>query len=419
MTTKIEPIEDLSNKKISNEGFFLKKNHAIFLTVIISFLFAGSILATYFGKPETVYEKYTYASETTDTMLINDAKTIVYVGSYSDRPEGEWLQGKASNYSIQAYEFIKTDGSLRLLKQYLSDYVGENSIYMTTTKSGDYLYAVNSLIGTNEESNVISFRIDKKNNGELVKINSVQGTGGQNAVHISLDENENFLYIAHYSDGGALSVYKRNCDGSIGPRVFLDNFNSGNLHNLGQNKILNYESNELTGQCIQNPNQLNGLSTEKGPRHLAFHSNGLYAYIVHEFSNDISILSIDSSSGILSIVVEKISTLPLGVSSDGQSAGAIRVSLDQKFLYASNRGNTNSISAFRILENGRQLSYIGTYDTFGKVPRDFYVLKEHLIVLNQNSANAFTFKINLDGSLTKSFGPMNIGLPLAIIAVEL
>lgn len=380
----------------------------------------------------TMYEINLNFKDTTFSSLTNGCRTIVYIGSYSHRPEGDWLQGKASNYSIQAYEFNKNDGSLKLVKEYLSDYVGKNSIYMTTTKNGDFLYSVNSLIGPNEESNVVSFKIDKKNNGELIKINSIQGTGGQNAVHISLDEKENYIYIAHYSNGGALSVYRRNCDGSIGQRVFLDTFNGGNLHSvysinnkfvyapdLGRNKILNYVYNEETGQCFQNPNQPDGLWSQKGPRHLAFHSNGLYAYIVHEFSNDISILSIDSISGILSIVVDKISTLPPDVSSDGQSAGAIRVSLDQKYLYVSNRGKTNSISAFKILKNGSQLSYIGTYDTFGKVPRDFFVLREQLIVLNQNTADAFTFRINLDGQLSKLSGPVKIGLPLAVVAVDI
>lgn len=45
-----------------NEGFFVKKKHAIILTVFVSFLFAGSILATYFGKPESVYHKYTHTA---------------------------------------------------------------------------------------------------------------------------------------------------------------------------------------------------------------------------------------------------------------------------------------------------------------------------------------------------------------------
>ena len=346
------------------------------------------------------------------------------------------MQGNASSQSIRAYELNKLDGSLKLLAQYSSDYAGKNSIYMTTTKNGNYLYAVNSLIGQNEESNIVSFKIDKNNNGQLIRINSVVGTGGQNAVHISLDGNEDFLYISHYDNGGALSVYRRNKnDGSIGERVFLNIFpnSGGNLHSsyslankyvyapdLGRNKILNYVSDSETGNCSINENQSDGFVTKSGPRHMAFHSNGLYAYIVHEFSNDISILSINGATGSLDLIEDKISTLAPGVvQSNGQSAGAIRISDDQQFLYVSNRVIINSMTAYRILANGSRLNFIGTYETLGLVPRDFYIIKEYLIVANQNTASVVTFKINLDGTLTKLNGPMFAELPLAVAAVEI
>ena len=174
-----------------------------------------------------------------------------------------------------------------------------------------------------------------------------------------------------------------------------------------------------TGSMIPNPNQMNGLTSTKGPRHLAFHLNGLYAYIVNELSSEINIISIDADSGKLQTTQDKISTLPPGISSSGQSAGAIRILSDQKYLFVSNRGNNNSISAFMILNSGRELSYVGSYDTLGLVPRDFYIINDYLIVLNQNSASIVTFKIGHDGSLTISFGPINVELPLAVKAIKI
>ena len=369
----------------------------------------------------------------------NTGKTIVYVGSYTHKPpfSDSWLVGAASKQSIRSYQLNQNDGSLTLLKEYGADVVGKNCIYMTTTKNGEYLYAVNSHVGNNEQSDISAFRIDKNNNGALTKINTFVGTGGENAVHISLDDSENFIFVAHYSGNGALSVFKRNQDGSIGNRVFLDKYQNQNniephphsaysfrekyvyVPDLGRNLIVNYKMDAQTGKLIPNPNQMNGLPSTKGPRHLAFHSNGLYAYIVNELSSEINIISIDSNTGKLQTIQDKISTLPPGVSSSGQSAGAIRVSPDQKYLYVSNRGKTNSISAYRILLNGSKLSYIGTYNTLGLVPRDFYTLQDYLIVLNQNSASIVTFKKALDGSLSKSFGPMNAELPLAVIAIQI
>jgi 6-phosphogluconolactonase len=370
----------------------------------------------------------------------NSMKTILYIGSYTQKPpfsEG-WLTGTASPHSIRSYQIDHNDGSLTLLKEYGADVVGKNCIYMATSKNNEYLYVVNSLVGDNEESDITAFKIDKNNNGALTKINTVIGTGGENAVHISLDDSENYLFVAHYSGNGALSVFKRNpIDGSIGSRVFLDKYqvqNNNEPHphsaysinnkyiyvpDLGRNLILNYEMNPSTGQIKQNPSQPNGITSAKGPRHMAFHSNGLFAYVVNELSSEVNIISIEPTTGKLNIVQDKISTLPPGVSSAGHSAGAIRISVDQKYLYVSNRGASNSISAYRILQNGSKLSYFGTYDTLGLVPRDFYVLNDYVIVLNQNSASIVTFKIEYDGSLTKSFGPMSSGLPLAVVAIQI
>ena len=79
------------------------------------------------------------------------------------------MQGNASSQSIRAYELNKLDGSLKLLAQYASNYAGKNSIYMTTTKNGNYLYAVNSLIGQNEESPIgICYIVDTYKNKKKI-----------------------------------------------------------------------------------------------------------------------------------------------------------------------------------------------------------------------------------------------------------
>ena len=364
--------------------------------------------------------------------------TIIYMGSYTEKPADcdGWLKGQESKQSIRSYLLNQNDGSLTLLKEYGADLVGKNCIYMTTTKNNEYLYAVNSHVGNKEQSDISAFKIDKNNNGALTKINTIVGTGGENAVHISLDESENFIFVAHYSGNGALSVFRRNQDGSIGNRVFLDKYQNINniephphsaysirekfvyVPDLGRNIIVNYQMDAQTGNLILNPYQINGLSSTKGPRHLAFHSNGLYAYIVNELSSEINIISIDSNNGKLQTVQDKISTLPPGVSSSGQSAGAIRVSPDQIFLYVSNRGKTNSISAFKILNNGKELSYIGTYDTIGFVPRDFDIFNDMLFVLNQNSGSTIVFNFGKDGGLIKKFNFNCGGLPVCCVAVK-
>ncbi|CAF0921075.1 unnamed protein product [Brachionus calyciflorus] len=88
-----------------------------------------------------------------------------------------------------------------------------------------------------------------------------------------------------------LSITRKKFSLNLAIKVFLDRFNDGNLlsvysfknkfiyaQDLRQNKKLNYAYNELTGECFKNPNQTNGLETEREPRHLAIQSNALFAY---------------------------------------------------------------------------------------------------------------------------------------------
>jgi 6-phosphogluconolactonase len=365
----------------------------------------------------------------------DNGKTIVYIGGYTEKPpfSESWLLGPATSQAIRAYQFNQNDGSLTLLREYGPDFIGKNPIYMVTTKNEGFLYALNSLVGNNEESNIASFKIDKNNNGELIKINTAIGTGGSDAVHISLDDNEEFLFVAHYG-GSAFSVFRRNPDGSVGDRVFAERYPTINnvqphphsaysrknkyvyVPDLGRNLVINYEIDSLTGTCFPNRSQRQGLQISGGPRHMAFNSNGLYVYVISELTSQVSVLYIDPQNGKLSIV-SQISTLPSGVGFG--SSAAIRISTDQKFLFVSNRANVNSITAFRIEFSGSKLALIGSYSIDGNGPRDFIVVNDYLVVLGQNSASVATFRIHGDGSLSKTFGPIGVALPLAAVAIHI
>ena len=59
MSSKIENLNaeeqsnNLSIRKSGKDGFYVKKSLAIFIVIVISLIYVGSILATYFGKPDT------------------------------------------------------------------------------------------------------------------------------------------------------------------------------------------------------------------------------------------------------------------------------------------------------------------------------------------------------------------------------
>ena len=63
MSSKIEPLnieENTSkpNERRINNGYFVSKKLVIILAVVVSLVYAGSIIATYFGKEDGGVENY-------------------------------------------------------------------------------------------------------------------------------------------------------------------------------------------------------------------------------------------------------------------------------------------------------------------------------------------------------------------------
>lgn len=126
-----------------------------------------------------------------------------------------------------------------------------------------------------------------------------------------------------------------------------------------------------------------------GPRHLVFHPTFDFAYIIGELNNTITVVSYNPENGQME-AKQTISTLP---SADIESSGgAIRISSDGRFLYASNRGH-DSIAVFAINETGDHLTLIEIVSSEGDFPRDFTLnqTEEFLICSHQESDNLVLF----------------------------
>ena len=104
---------------------------------------------------------------------------------------------------------------------------------------------------------------------------------------------------------------------------------------------------------------------------------------------------------------QSVSTLPVnyrGVS----TAAEIRVSIDGRFLYASNRGH-NGITVFAISQQSGRLKPIQYVPTGGRTPRnfDFDPTEQWLLVTNQDSQNAQVFRVDrMIGKLTVAGQPV-------------
>ena len=150
-----------------------------------------------------------------------------------------------------------------------------------------------------------------------------------------------------------------------------------------------------------------------GPRHITFTLNGKFAYLVHEFNGSITAFSY--SNGNL-IKLQEIGTTPKNFSGSVDAAD-VHVSADGKFLYETNRGDANSISAFSILPTGK-LKFIETVSTLGKGPRNFTIdpSGKYLLIGHQYTNNIIVFNRNkTTGKLTDSGKRIEVGSPVCLV----
>ncbi|MNX81652.1 6-phosphogluconolactonase [compost metagenome] len=150
-----------------------------------------------------------------------------------------------------------------------------------------------------------------------------------------------------------------------------------------------------------------------GPRHLTFSPNGKFAYLAHEFNG--SITAYTYAGGQLN-KIQEIGTTAKDF--EGRiDAADIHVSPDGKFLYETNRGDANTISAFAIQSSG-QLSFVATVSTMGKGPRNFTIdpTGKYLLVGHQYTNEVVIFERNKKTGTLKDTGKrMEIGAPVCLI----
>jgi 6-phosphogluconolactonase len=253
-----------------------------------------------------------------------------------------------------------------------------------------------------------------------------QPSGGGDPSYISLDKTERFLFAANYQDG-SIAAWALNSDGGLGKRtVFIQHSGSSvdprrQTHayahsividpsnrfvlaaDLGLDQLFVYKFNSSTGTLVPNKPAFAALTPGSGPRHVVFHPNGLWAYLITEMGSTIHFFHWNSRAGSLN-EVQSLSTLPNGF--HGVSTAAeIKVSPDGNFLYVSNRGH-NSIAVFSIDPRNGRLAPIQFVPSGGQTPRnfDFDPSWHWLLVTNQDSHNALVFKIDQSTGMLTAVG---------------
>ena len=154
-----------------------------------------------------------------------------------------------------------------------------------------------------------------------------------------------------------------------------------------------------------------------GPRHITFHPNKKFAYLINELSGQV--VAYKYKNGKLT-EIQTIATHPEDYNGAIGSA-EIDTSPDGKFLYVSNRGEENNITIYSINPGSGKLKLAG-YQPTGKGPRHFIIdpTGKFMLVANQNSDNITIFNRDRKTGLLKATGDeIKIPLPVCLAMIPM
>jgi len=303
--------------------------------------------------------------------------------------------------------------------------------------NGRFLYAANE---TDEYQgkpggSISAYAI--REGGQLDPLN-VKASGGPGPCFIAIDPTGRCALVAHYR-GGSVSALPIGPDGRLGDVATLIQHTGagidaerqthayahwiapdpGNRHalacDLGLDKVICYGFDPATATLTRNDPPFARVRPGSGPRHLAFHPNGRWVYVISEMGSTITLFSYDGARGSLQ-EIQTVSTLPDDYA--GTSTGAeIAVHPNGQFVYGSNRGD-DSIVVFAVNRNSGKLKLVQRQPTLGRTPRGFAIdpTGRWLLVGNQDADEVRVFQISPDsGRLAPTADAVGIGAPVCFV----
>jgi 6-phosphogluconolactonase len=287
--------------------------------------------------------------------------------------------------------------------------------FLAMHPSGSHLYAVGSIDG---KGAVICYSILREGkNVSLALVNSVEiGDGG--GTHVSVESTGRLLITAQYG-GGSVGVFALNSDGSIkrrnqliehagGSKVVDRRQDSPHPHwtgfspdekyafvpDLGLDQVVIYKVDADKARL-----ESHGIASTPpggGPRHMKFHPNGQWAYVLNELSLSVTVFDYDGSAGTMT-AKQTVPSVPKEqlMKEQFKSASEIRVHPSGRFVYSANRGH-DTITAYRVDVETGELSVIEREHVRGATPRNFNVdpSGKWLLAAGQDSHTLATFAID-------------------------
>jgi 6-phosphogluconolactonase len=183
---------------------------------------------------------------------------------------------------------------------------------------------------------------------------------------------------------------------------------------MGLDEVLVYRFDAARGTLTRADPPSVKTPAHSGARHLSFHPNGRFAYVIEEQGSSIMALAWDAGSGAFS-PIGTMGTLPANSNGIGISEDVL-VHPSGKFVYGSNRGN-DSIAVFTVDPDRGALTAVECVSSQGKWPKGISIdpFGNYLFAANQHSHTVVQFRIDRQtGRLTPTGARFEAGSPACI-----
>lgn len=321
----------------------------------------------------------TSTKKQTEPIAVSEDYNGIYmlVGSYAT-PEEE---------GIKIYRFDEATGNA----EYISGLKGiSNPSYLIPSVDGERIYAVGEDEGKTSKANAIRF---DKEQETLTLLNS-QLTDGAAPCYITLSPSGKFVITANYF-GGSITIFPLDKEGKLKPDTRLISFigngpdkerqNQPHVHcveftpdhkyllanDLGTDQIHIFPVSEamtdgVAHSLLDESKEYNvKVEPGSGPRHICFHPNQKYAYLINEISGKVITFSYENGKLNALQYIEADTT-------GAKGSGDIHISPDGKFVYASNRLQADGIAIFSVDQEKGTLTKAG-YQLTDIHPRNFII----------------------------------------------
>ncbi len=359
---------------------------------------------------------------------MNENSSVTQNDSQSSSPSPFYVGTYTDGDSQGIYKFLfHADGTLTNLGLAANS---TNPSFLARNKDSSFLLAINEVVGKNDLGSIQSFII----NGDTLDLIDQKASGGSHPCFVAINR-DGYILTANYT-GGNVCLLKQDDQGLLSDILdtqqhtgagtserqdaphahsswFVPNSEDIISVDLGTNQLWFSRIDPDQNKLVPSTPITLDLDEGDGPRHLAFHPDNKWFYVVNELNSTITIIHRDKEGGYTKGA--SCSALPNNYV-EPNTCSDIHLSSDGKYLYVANRGH-DSIAVFRVSFVDGELKLLGHKSSGGISPRNFSLSPKgnYLLVANQKSNNIVVLKRDVKSGLLKYRSQLETPSPVCLL----